>query len=641
MPKVYDQASRGTCAANAATALMEYYHGGKHRFSVQYLYERMKRAERDAYREAAVEIINDKIVSDPDIREYANYIRSDGESEADLAVRLYNKRIEMDGGSTAKYVFKVLEKYGICTYDIWPYSREQLDHLDLVTDVNNRYLPDGADDDAKRFRLNDKYYLFPSPNNVEEIKNYLCGLRYKPMPVFVGVRLFSGPDGKTLSEEGGIARLPKIVYVEIAKVCGEIDADAVKKTFSVISTDPDTAETVEKLSVLDSHSSGGHAMLLVGYVDDDSVVGGGYFIVRNSWGEEWGENGYGKLPYAYVELFATSAATILIPKDESDVPQPPPPPDPVEKLRPYLSVADRDMVDRFGKWRIGKGMRIIVDDNGVADVDTPLNRKAFEKLGYSWSGTGADGKPSEAGGKVTESVTHEAFALAGRYICALESKFGSAACGALEFPALGDVRKGGLFGIVRSMPKVDVFEKDRDLTDRFKAPLMVYCARGKKTCFRIAVVAVSDADHADAELLRAKEVLAEYIAARSFDRSSCMMTVVVSRHEIKDHIMPHIQQNDVQIVLDRHSSETGWRVGVASGIKDSALMEWLKVLTVKTPEQWRRLLISAWDVASAHGGHVKVSEIAEALDIPPEMAVSIMADPSLGFKVSGDVVEKL
>ena len=170
---------------------------------------------------------------------------------------------------------------------------------------------------------------------------------------------------------------------------------------------------------------------------------------------------------------------------------------------------------------------------------------------------------------------------------------------------------------------------------------MVYCARGKKTCFRIAVVAVSDADHADAELLRAKEVLAEYIAARSFDRSSCMMTVVVSRHEIKDHIMPHIQQNDVQIVLDRHSSETGWRVGVASGIKDSALMEWLKVLTVKTPEQWRRLLISAWDVASAHGGHVKVSEIAEALDIPPEMAVSIMADPSLGFKVSGDVVEKL
>ena len=244
MPKVYDQASRGTCAANAATALMEYYHGGKHRFSVQYLYERMKRAERDAYREAAVEIINDKTVSDPDIREYARNIRSNGESEADLAVHLYNKRIEMDGGSTAKYVFKVLEKYGICTYDIWPYAREQLDRLDLVTDANNRYLPDGADDDAKRFRLNDKYYLFPSPNNVEEIKNYLCGLRYKPMPVYVGVRLFSGPDGKTLSEEGGIARLPKIVDVEITKVCGEIDTDAVKKTFSVISTDPDTVETV-------------------------------------------------------------------------------------------------------------------------------------------------------------------------------------------------------------------------------------------------------------------------------------------------------------------------------------------------------------------------------------------------------------
>ena len=58
MPPVYDQASRGTCAANAGTALVEYYEGCKTRLSVQYLYERMKRAERDAYRIAAEELMS-------------------------------------------------------------------------------------------------------------------------------------------------------------------------------------------------------------------------------------------------------------------------------------------------------------------------------------------------------------------------------------------------------------------------------------------------------------------------------------------------------------------------------------------------------------------------------------------------------
>lgn len=39
---------------------------------------------------------------------------------------------------------------------------------------------------------------------------------------------------------------------------------------------------------------GGHAMLVVGYDDE-----GGYLIVRNSWVEQWGDNGYCYLPYEY------------------------------------------------------------------------------------------------------------------------------------------------------------------------------------------------------------------------------------------------------------------------------------------------------------------------------------------------------
>ena len=46
---------------------------------------------------------------------------------------------------------------------------------------------------------------------------------------------------------------------------------------------------------------GGHAVLCVGY-DDALTIGDkvGAFLIRNSWGEEWGEKGYGWLPYDYL-----------------------------------------------------------------------------------------------------------------------------------------------------------------------------------------------------------------------------------------------------------------------------------------------------------------------------------------------------
>ncbi len=40
---------------------------------------------------------------------------------------------------------------------------------------------------------------------------------------------------------------------------------------------------------------GGHAVAAVGYDDANQ-----WFIVRNSWGNNWGMNGYFTLPYAYL-----------------------------------------------------------------------------------------------------------------------------------------------------------------------------------------------------------------------------------------------------------------------------------------------------------------------------------------------------
>ena len=63
--------------------------------------------------------------------------------------------------------------------------------------------------------------------------------------------------------------------------------------------------------------AGGHAMCLVGYEDmpGSPEFGGGRFILRNSWGKDWGINspygpGYGTMPYAYLARFGAEAYSI-------------------------------------------------------------------------------------------------------------------------------------------------------------------------------------------------------------------------------------------------------------------------------------------------------------------------------------------
>lgn len=64
---------------------------------------------------------------------------------------------------------------------------------------------------------------------------------------------------------------------------------------------------------------GGHAVVAVGYKDDIDIknpineeITTGALLIRNSWGKEWGEKGYGWLPYKYViEGLAIDWWTIL------------------------------------------------------------------------------------------------------------------------------------------------------------------------------------------------------------------------------------------------------------------------------------------------------------------------------------------
>jgi hypothetical protein len=59
----------------------------------------------------------------------------------------------------------------------------------------------------------------------------------------------------------------------------------------------------------------GHAVCLIGYQDNAQYPGGGYFIVRNSWGLDWASQspygpGYGTIPYQYIASENWEANTI-------------------------------------------------------------------------------------------------------------------------------------------------------------------------------------------------------------------------------------------------------------------------------------------------------------------------------------------
>lgn len=54
---------------------------------------------------------------------------------------------------------------------------------------------------------------------------------------------------------------------------------------------------------------GTHAVLVAGYADGEGE-GGGRLLLRNSWGADWGDQGYGLIAYAYVEQHALGALSL-------------------------------------------------------------------------------------------------------------------------------------------------------------------------------------------------------------------------------------------------------------------------------------------------------------------------------------------
>ncbi|MCB1193581.1 MAG: peptidase C1 [Leptospiraceae bacterium] len=143
-----------------------------------------------------------------------------------------------DAGSFIASAIESLKEHGACSEDTWPYDPE------LV----NEEPEEDAYVEAAEFLVEDVEWI---PTDLFSWKHSLA----EGYPIIFGISLFESFD---YQRKKGLVPMP-----------------------------------TEKETSRESH--GGHAMLCVGYSDPDKL-----FIVRNSWGNDWGDNGYCYIPYNYL-----------------------------------------------------------------------------------------------------------------------------------------------------------------------------------------------------------------------------------------------------------------------------------------------------------------------------------------------------
>ncbi|MBK8257473.1 MAG: TerB family tellurite resistance protein [Polyangiaceae bacterium] len=143
-----------------------------------------------------------------------------------------------DEGSILQAVIDGLHQHGACSEDTWPFD----------PNVVNEQPSEEAYQEASQFCIEGAELV---PTELTAWKTALAAGN----PIIFGVKLFGSFDKQ---KKAGLVPMPS-------------PAEAGRE------------------------SHGGHAMLCVGYSDPDQV-----FIVRNSWGPEWGDKGYCYVPYRYL-----------------------------------------------------------------------------------------------------------------------------------------------------------------------------------------------------------------------------------------------------------------------------------------------------------------------------------------------------
>lgn len=160
---------------------------------------------------------------------------------------LYYKERELEGtinedsGATIRDGMKVLKKIGVCPEDDMPYD---------VTKFTEPPSPH-AEAHAREYRVA-SYYRLRSIRDIRQCLN-------EGYPIVIGIMVYESFESQRVADTG-VVPLPKRHEQEL----------------------------------------GGHAVLVAGYDLSNKYGTGSYLIVRNSWGEGWGDKGYCYLPFSFV-----------------------------------------------------------------------------------------------------------------------------------------------------------------------------------------------------------------------------------------------------------------------------------------------------------------------------------------------------
>ncbi len=178
----------------------------------------------------------------------------DGDGEYSDRSRLfiyYNERdlehtVQSDSGAMLRDGIKTLHNNGVCSESLWPYAIERF-----------AVKPSGACyKEANDHRIQSYHRITSLP----EMLTCLA----EGFPFVFGFAVYESFESRATAETG-IVQLPK----------------------------------------KDEKQLGGHAVLAIGFDQTQHR-----FIVRNSWGKEWGMNGYGTMPFRYLETLADDFWTI-------------------------------------------------------------------------------------------------------------------------------------------------------------------------------------------------------------------------------------------------------------------------------------------------------------------------------------------
>ena len=192
---------------------------------------------------------------------------------------LYWRCKEVDGHPTANGTWirvgmERLQNDGVCIEELWPYNPNP-----ISGNQGQGPPPAGAEEAAKRYTIGDGPKL--QAQWVTSLREALAGGK----PVAFGVPVYT------------------YWLIEPTRSSGDV-----------------------RMPLSSDHKEGGHAMCMVGYEDDPDVPGGGFFLVRNSWGTRWGrdnalEPGHGRIPYDYLSQHGLSAYTASAPDEQPQDPK--------------------------------------------------------------------------------------------------------------------------------------------------------------------------------------------------------------------------------------------------------------------------------------------------------------------------------